>query len=170
MKTNMHYGALPAIFLYAKKLRQHPTKAEALLWNHLRKHALGQKFRRQHPIWLYVADFYCHRLRLVIEIDGGIHEDEETRSKDLQKENDFASFELTVIRFSNEEVLFDLDNVISRIYLEMKSIEGKNFRKKNFLQINPSAPPCMWQGSDAFSQKRFLTNKYINSPFQGVGG
>ena len=85
MKRSMHYGALPTIFSYAKKLRQNSTKAETLLWNELRRHALGYKFRRQHPAWLYVVDFYCHSLRLVIEIDGGIHEDEETKSKDLQK-------------------------------------------------------------------------------------
>ena len=129
MKTIMHYGALPAIFSYAKKLRQNPTKAEALLWNELRRHAIGYKFRRQHPTWLYVVDFYCHYLRLVIEIDGGIHEDEETKSNDLQKEKDLNDLGLTVIRFSNEEVIFDMDNVISRIYSEIDSIKSKLFQK-----------------------------------------
>jgi len=100
-----------------------------LPWNELRRHALGYKFRRQHPTWLYVVDFYCHYLRLVIEIDGGIHEDEETKSKDLQKEKDLINLGLTVIRFSNEEVIFDMDNVISRIYSEIDFIKAKLFQK-----------------------------------------
>jgi len=57
MKTNMHYDALPSIFIYARKLRNNPTHAEAILWEQLRKHLLVYKFRRQHPTWLYVVDF-----------------------------------------------------------------------------------------------------------------
>ena len=88
MKTNMHFGAYPGIFAYAKTLRNNPTRAEKVLWSHLRKHQTKYRFRRQHPMWKYVVDFYCHFLKLVIEIDGEIHLEEEVQLKDEEKETD----------------------------------------------------------------------------------
>jgi very-short-patch-repair endonuclease len=123
MKTNMHFGAYPAIFIYAKRLRHHPTKAEELLWAYLRKNQMGYRFRRQHPMWKYVADFYCHFLKLVIEIDGGIHEEEEVQQQDEERENDIRNLGLEMIRFTNEEVLFDIDSVLSRIYEKIDEIK-----------------------------------------------
>jgi len=73
-KMDMHYGASNLIFQRAEELRKYPTHEEAIIWGYLSGSQLGIKFRRQHPIFLYVADFYCHSLKLVIEIDGGIHE------------------------------------------------------------------------------------------------
>ena len=68
---NMHYGAHPFIFQKAEELRNKMTPSEEIIWNFLRKSNLGFKFRRQHPILMYVDDFYCHKLKLIIEIDGG---------------------------------------------------------------------------------------------------
>jgi len=70
----MFYGASPLIFERAKELRKRMTETENILWNALRrKNRKGYKFRRQHPMSTYIADFYCHQLKLVIEIDGGYH-------------------------------------------------------------------------------------------------
>jgi cyclase len=69
----MHYGATKITFQFAEKLRNNLTPAEKMLWYQLSKNALGHRFRCQHPIWRYVVDFYCHPVKLVIEVDGTIH-------------------------------------------------------------------------------------------------
>ncbi len=71
MITNMHYGASKTIFQYAEVLRKNLTEAEKIVWEKLCKNKLGVRIRRQHPIYKYIADYYCHELKLVIEIDGG---------------------------------------------------------------------------------------------------
>jgi cyclase len=78
----MFYGALPLIFERADGLRKNPTEEEKILWERLKAKKLGVKFRRQHPIWNYIADFYCHELKLVIEVDGSIHDVKEIRDND----------------------------------------------------------------------------------------
>ena len=81
-RHNMHYGASKVIFQKAKELRKFPTHEEEIIWGYLCRNKLGVKFRRQHPIFLYIVDFYCHSLKLVIEIDGGIHHKPEIRIYD----------------------------------------------------------------------------------------
>ncbi len=70
---SMHDGASPKIFRYAHILRKNMTEPELKLWEFLKKHPLGYKFRRQHPIHKYILDFYCHKKRLSIEVDGKNH-------------------------------------------------------------------------------------------------
>ena len=70
----MHFGAKPELFNFAQEMRKNPTETEQVLWKTLRKFRFeGFVFRRQHPIDIFVADFYCHKLKLVIEVDGEIH-------------------------------------------------------------------------------------------------
>jgi len=70
----MYYNAKPSIIGAARLLREKMTRSEEILWERLnRKQIQGLRFRRQHPIDIFIADFYCHRIRLVIEIDGEIH-------------------------------------------------------------------------------------------------
>jgi len=69
----MFYGASPLIFERAKQLRNQVTHAEMIIWNYLRGNQCGYKFRRQHPVGNFILDFYCHQLKLAIEIDGSIH-------------------------------------------------------------------------------------------------
>ncbi|MBL0008828.1 MAG: endonuclease domain-containing protein [Saprospiraceae bacterium] len=126
----MHYGASPAIFKIARQLRKNPTKAEAFLWEYLRKNQMGRRFRRQHPTWLYVVDFYCHPLRLIIEIDGGIHEEAEQQINDKEKTENLESLGLHIIRFSNEQVLFDIDNTLSLIAAKMTELRYLRFKEK----------------------------------------
>lgn len=69
----MFYGATPIIFERAKILRLNLTESELLLWYKLKERFPGYKFRRQHPISRFITDFYCHKLKLIIELDGLIH-------------------------------------------------------------------------------------------------
>lgn len=111
----MFHKATPLIFERAKELRDRMTKAENALWNRLSNKQLGVKFRRQHPLSTYIVDFYCHKLKLVIEVDGGIHDLEEIKLVDKERENRLKELGLTVIRFTNDDVLYRIENVIERI-------------------------------------------------------
>ena len=126
MKTNMHYGAPPAIFKYAAILRKNPTKAESKLWSHVRKNYLGFRTRRQHPICIYVVDFYCHRIKLVIEIDGEVHGEELNQVLDLERETILKDFGLHIIRFTNHQVLNHIEDVLSDIRAKIDSIKYPN--------------------------------------------
>ena len=100
---------------YAKENRMNSTTAENVLWQNIRNKQLGVEFRRQLVIGDFIVDFVCLDKMLVIEVDGGYHterdqlEDDETRARILN------SLGFCVVRFSNERVLLDLDNVMSDI-------------------------------------------------------
>ena len=113
---NMYYGASKEIFQRAEELRSKMTLAEEKLWTELSKKQLdGHKFRRQHPLHLFIADFYCHQRKLVIEIDGGVHEIPEQKEYDVGRSEELTRFGIKVIRFTNEEVLNNLQSVLERI-------------------------------------------------------
>ena len=99
----------------ARRQRENPTEAEALMWKYLSGDKLGEHFRRQHPIDNYIADFVCLRKQLVIEIDGGYHEDIDQQKRDDFRTRELAKKGFQVIRFTNEEVLADTDRVVSDI-------------------------------------------------------
>lgn len=102
----------PNIKPLARELRQTATFPERLLWSRLRK--LDElKFRRQHPINNYVADFYCAEKKLIIEIDGISHEGNE--EIDTVRTEHLNNFDFTVIRFLNDEILQNLEGVVSEI-------------------------------------------------------
>ncbi len=77
--NDMHYGASHLLFKRADELRENATWEEEIIWGYLSGNKLGVKFRRQHPLLFYIADFYCHQLKLVIEIDGSIHKKEDVK-------------------------------------------------------------------------------------------
>jgi very-short-patch-repair endonuclease len=98
----------------AKKLRYESTEAEKLVWRYLRARRLdGLKFRRQHPIGEYIADFVCLENRIIIEIDGGQHANE--RNKDREREAWLKNQGFKVLRFWNNEVLENLEGVLEVI-------------------------------------------------------
>jgi very-short-patch-repair endonuclease len=98
----------------AKEMRRKPTEAEDLLWQRLRKHQLlGFKFRRQHSIERFIVDFYCAEARVVLEIDGSIHQYRE--EEDLIRQDYIKSLGLRLLRFSNNDVLNNLDEVLEQI-------------------------------------------------------
>jgi len=111
----MHYGALPLILKKAEELRNKMTHAEELLWNYLKTNEWGYKFRRQHPLFMYVADFYCHQLKLIIEVDGSIHEVEDVKRNDIIRENHLKDLGLKIIRLKNNDVINHVENVLVQI-------------------------------------------------------
>ena len=78
----MFNEANPLVFELAKELRRNMTDAEIILWSYLKGGINGLKFRRQHPIGIYVADFYCHKIKLIVEVDGSIHNKKEVKDYD----------------------------------------------------------------------------------------
>ena len=85
---------------------------EQIFWLRLKEQLPGYKFRRRHPISIYVADFYCHKLKLVIEIDGPIHNSNEAKLDDEKRQKDLENLSLTVIRFTNEQIKKEIEGVI----------------------------------------------------------
>ena len=113
---SMFKGAPPDSFAKAKFLRDNMTDAEKFLWEKLKNNQLkGFKFRRQHPIHIYIVDFYCHKLKLVIEIDGGYHDSKDQKILDAERSEILKFQKLKVIRFTNDEVLGNIDFVIRKI-------------------------------------------------------
>jgi very-short-patch-repair endonuclease len=97
-------------------LRKKETQAEKKLWEALRNRKLqNMKFRRQHPLSGFIADFYCHELNLVIELDGKIHLSKEIKQNDKIRQAIIEGLGLKVVRFSNDEVLYNIENVLSEI-------------------------------------------------------
>jgi phosphoribosylformimino-5-aminoimidazole carboxamide ribotide isomerase len=120
MKDNMFYKASPLIFQKAEELRNNLTEAENILWNYLKGNSFGIKFRRQHPASMYVLDFYAHKIKLAIEVDGSIHSLEEVKKNDLQRQSHLESLGISFIRFSNFEVIKETDKVLLKIKSEVE--------------------------------------------------
>jgi len=98
----------------SRDLRQRQTYTEGKLWQALRGGRLnGLKFRRQHPISRYFADFACEKACLIIELDGGIHNDDDQASQDLIRQCETESLGWFVLRFLNDEVVKDLPKVLA---------------------------------------------------------
>lgn len=100
---------------HAEHNRKNPTEAESVLWNCLRSNKLGVKFRQQHVIGEYIADFLCVEKKLIIEVDGGYHNKPEQQKADSSRSQYFYERGYVEMRFTNEEVLSDIDMVLNRI-------------------------------------------------------
>ena len=115
-KKNLFYGANSKLFEFSKALRKNQTETEEIIWQCLRnRKLLNFKFRRQHAVHKFIADFYCHEAKLIIEIDGGIHNNPENQEYDQNRTIELMKIGITVIRFTNEEVNNSLDRVINAI-------------------------------------------------------
>ena len=120
-KNSMFYGALPIHFELAKKLRNNQTEAELFLWDNLQRLAhLNIRFKRQHPVLYFVADFYCHKAKIIIEVDGGYHDIPEQYLYDRNRESELNELGLKVVRFTNVEVLNSIELVLRTIEKEIK--------------------------------------------------
>lgn len=100
---------------FAKENRRHQTEAESFLWEHLRGGYLGAKFKRQHIIYDFIADFACLEKSLVVEVDGAYHFTEEQSQLDIYRTDKLENCGFKVIRFTNEEVLFNLKSATYRV-------------------------------------------------------
>ena len=96
----------------ARDLRKHMTHAEVLLWQGLKGHSReGFSFRRQHPIGPYIADFYCAKIKLIIEVDGQIHEREDRPQRDALRDQWFAENGIETMRISASDIMADSHDV-----------------------------------------------------------
>ena len=102
------------------------TEAEVKLWQHIRcKQIKGLQFYRQKVIGNYIVDFYCHAAKLVIEVDGGQHYEEEGLENDAIRDADLENLGLRVLRFNNLDVLQNMEGVVGQIEEEVKVVEGE---------------------------------------------
>ena len=100
---------------FARENRKNATVAEDILWEYLRKKDFGEKFLRQHIIGDYIVDFVSRKSGLVIEVDGGYHSEPRQQADDMLREQYLEKMGYHVIRFTNDDVLYDIDNVIEQI-------------------------------------------------------
>jgi very-short-patch-repair endonuclease len=122
-KLPMFYGTYARNFEYARQNRNKPTPAEDVLWSALKNKQLkGLKFRRQHPIGVFIVDFYCHTTQLAIELDGAYHLEANQQEYDQHRTMMLQEAGIDEIRFSNEVVLNDLESVLKKI---LEVIESK---------------------------------------------
>ncbi len=135
----MFEGASHIIFENAKHLRKNMTDAEKVLWMYLKVGIGGLKFRRQHPIGLYIADFYCHKIRLVIEVDGSIHEDAAIKKLDQARQNDLEKWGCNILRFTNQQVMNQIEEV--RKIISEKILQLNNLHNQNTLEQTESKSP-----------------------------
>jgi len=109
-------GTTERVDAAARALRRRETPAERLLWDALRgRKVAGLKFRRQHPVGPFVLDFYCPDCKLVIEVDGGIHDGQDAQEQDTDRTSFLTAYGYRVLRIRNDEVLYDLPNVLKQI-------------------------------------------------------
>ena len=110
-----------------KDLRNQSTLAEVILWKHLKKKQLSErKFRRQHSIGDYIVDFYCPAERIAIELDGDLHFDEEIKKYDEERTKYLSELNIRVLRFENNEILFNLESSLNKIVEEFKSNQNES--------------------------------------------
>lgn len=123
--------------------KRYPTEAESLLWQYLKGKGLGARFRFQHPIGLYIPDFVCLSRNLVVEIDGGYHFIGDQPISDEKRTAYLESKGFRVIRFTNEEVLNNLNNVLETIKKEMNKIIPKSSATTVESDLTRQAPPSL---------------------------
>jgi very-short-patch-repair endonuclease len=110
----------PALKQRRRELRRNQTEAEKALWAYLRnKQFYGMKFFRQYSIGPYILDFYCPNMKLAIELDGGQHNQCESREYDVVRSEFLKGLGIKVMRFWNNEVLLDMESVLSELRLKV---------------------------------------------------
>ncbi|HNY14514.1 MAG TPA: endonuclease domain-containing protein [Bacteroidales bacterium] len=116
IERNMFYGAGKNIFEKAHLLRNRMTLCEKIMWDELRnRRTFKVRFRRQHPIDIFIVDFYCHEIRLAIEIDREVHLKEEVMEYDDGRTHEIEKYGIRILRFTNNDVLKHRADVIAEI-------------------------------------------------------
>ncbi|MDT3403527.1 ligase-associated DNA damage response DEXH box helicase [Mucilaginibacter terrae] len=141
-----HYHTTDALSWHAnignaKQMRAQPTEAESVLWQFLRNNGLGCKFRRQHLIGNYIPDFVCLEKKLVVEVDGDYHNTDEQRVLDEQRTAYLNEKGYKVVRFNNDQVLHDIDNVVLSI---KKTLDAGSDKKKSPLPLGEGWGGVIW--------------------------
>jgi len=113
----------PVLKQRRRGLRRNQTEAEKALWAHLRnKQFYGMKFFRQYSIGPYILDFYCPNMRLAVELDGGQHNQGESKEYDIVRSEFLKGQGIEVMRFWNNEVLLDMESVLSELGLKVNPL------------------------------------------------
>lgn len=162
----------------SREHRHNSTEAEDMLWQAIRGNRLGYKFRRQHAIHVYIADFVCLDKKLIIEIDGGYHQNENQQYIDAQRTHDLNALGFTVIRFTNDEVLSELQNVVEKIKLNLAEDRspslmerglGGEARTFDYIMGNP---PFVGYSLQSKEQKDDILSIYVDEngkPYKTAG-
>ncbi|MDP3112912.1 MAG: DNA methyltransferase [Thermodesulfovibrionales bacterium] len=162
-KDTLFKGAKPTLFENAGSLRKAQTEAEEKLWQALRNKKINNcKFRRQHPIGQFIADFYCHEAGLIIEVDGGYHNKADQKTYDEARTQVINDFGVKVIRFTNEEILSNLTEVVKKVSEVLQLLSpsplgegaGGEVGFKVF-KLSPSSFK-IWRGAEIDSEEKLV--------------
>ena len=155
----------------ARKLRANQTKAEEIFWELVRnKKFQNLKFRRQHQIGSYIVDYYCHEEKLIIELDGEIHNSEEQQKHDIIRDKYLTSIGNKVLRFKNEEIINSIENVLLNISDYISSPrgrgQGEGYGSRNSEGYGSRRAGVIWhtQGSGKSLSMVFYSGKLITAP------
>ncbi|MCQ2220741.1 MAG: DUF559 domain-containing protein [Prevotella sp.] len=108
---------------FARKNKKYQTFEENYLWEYIRAGNIGYKFKRQHIIGQYIADFICLEKKLIIEVDGGYHSQYEQRIKDCRRTKILEGYDYRILRFKNEEIIENIEAVIQSIINTIETYE-----------------------------------------------
>jgi very-short-patch-repair endonuclease len=128
--STAEYKDIPVkIIAFARRFRQRSTDAETLIWGLLRDRRFGGfKFRRQHPLPPYVADFYCHEPRLCVELDGGQHSDR--HEHDIERDAMLEAQDIQTLRFWNNQVFEETESVLTSLWQTLHERHSRSFEKE----------------------------------------
>jgi very-short-patch-repair endonuclease len=156
---------LPQFKLLRRKLRTFPTKAERVLWERIRKESLGKLFRRQFGIANHIVDFFCWKEKLIIEIDGGIHKDQKVKEQDLWRQQDLENLGYRVLRFTNFQVLNNLDSVINKIKISLSNPTSNQNPSSPGGRRRPDYPLAVDRGSNSIVPPVVDKDSNSNRPY-----
>jgi len=152
--------------------RKNQTEAENILWQAIRNKKLGVKFRRQHAIEKYVVDFVCLPKKIIIEVDGGYHIDNDQIEYDKIRTETFSNLDYSELRFWNEDVIKNLDRVIEEIkyFIAYRTSPPTPLQSESDLTSPPA--PLQRRGEEVVSEKKAKEKIDADSPplRGGVGG
>jgi len=113
----------PKLKKLARKLRNNMSPPEVLLWNQLKGKKLGYDFHRQKPIDNYIVDFFCSKLKLIVEVDGEVHKDK--GEDDIERQSKLESVGLHILRFTATDILKNLNDVIDSIAIFIDRVSSE---------------------------------------------
>jgi very-short-patch-repair endonuclease len=121
----------PKLKEYARKLRKAGVLSEVILWKEIRRKALGVEFHRQVPIDNYIVDFYCHEIMLAIEVDGSIHELEEVKLNDQQRQKRLEQLGVKFIRFTDFDVKHNPEFVLKGLKARVEELSNLSLQRRS---------------------------------------
>lgn len=107
-------------------LRNNPTRVETLLWNILKGRRLGgYKFRRQHGVGNYVVDFYCAQKKVSVEADGEVHDSEQSKKNDRNRDVFIEKYGIKILRFANDEIERNIEEIAGKILKTLQELPDR---------------------------------------------